>query len=518
LVTLKGVLNLTKDVIKAYITEDPGDAIDVAENLFEWGGTSIDDQIEAMNLTHFCLAQAQDWKMVTLDYNNLQFAPVSAAWMEAQDVGFTRGSPYDASSHTATVASGGLVMFERLYNPNDPATNGPWKNIIADNRPDTQFDPWNPGQVFDWRMALPGFMRLLAARVAMIAMMDPNFAENGLWNAELGDGDAFAPGYRAVLKDRLEQMIAGVRCDFKDRLRRVYDPYTYPYYPPEKYRYDGATDIACADVNTGISETTTHVRPDASNCTPNASEQTMRSCLAALPSQADVVSLIDGLRRQLLKKMPIFEVQAAIDVLHLYTHPAPDLTEAFGRIPINANPGLCVDVPGADPTPGTPIQLYGCHGGTAQQFAYDRATETIRNPALDRCLQVRPITFNFPWPIGTISIDNLAQGVAAEIAICNPALDRQRWTYDPQGGIIRSALGTVLDVQWGWINWHATVWLWDYWGGAAQVWRADHSNDYCYGICNPSCYAQCSGLGPGTGSCMGGCMGGCMGSCMTSWP
>jgi hypothetical protein len=226
------------------------------------------------------------------------------------------------------------------------------------------------------------------------------------------------------------------------------------------------------------------------------------------------------MRRQVLKQMPIFEVQAAIDALYLYTHPAPDLTAALGRIPLAANPGLCLDVPWADPTPGNPLQIYYCHGDTAQQFSYDRATETIRNTALDRCVQVRPaLTINFPQPIGTLVIDNLAEMAIAEIANCDSARpDRQKWTYDPQGGIIHSALNTVLDVQWGNLQAGTPVWMADYNGSAAQIWRADHSNTYCGGICQPYCNSVCSGLGPGTGSCVGGCMGGCMGNCMSTWP
>jgi hypothetical protein len=519
---VKKIMELTKSVIKVYVSKgaDFGDAIQIAMDILDLGGgSSVDAQIAASNEKLFCLAQALDWRMAQLEYNNEQFAPVSAAFMEAQTVGFSRGSPYDESSHTATVASGGEVMFQRLYSPGDPATDGPgprsiyngltlWKDTLGNHEPD---HPDN--YVFDWRIGLPRFMRLVAARIAMIGMMDPNFHKNGQWNPELGDGTPEWPGYRGVLTARLQKMIEGVRCGHRDRW------VTTGGGSRSSVSYYSYTDVVCADVNTGLNVMTTYTRPDGASCGGSYWPQYVLECLNNLESTTTGIPPVqDSLRRQLLKQMPIFEVQAAIDALHLYTHPAPDLTEAFGRIPINANPGLCLDVPGADPTPGTALQLYGCHGGTAQQFSYDRETETIRNTGLDRCLQVRPITFNFPWPIGTIHFDNLGQGAYAEIAICDPTLDRQKWSYDPQGGIIRSALGTVLDVQWGYINWHSSVWLWDQNNSAAQIWRADHNNEYCYGICNPSCYAQCSGLGPGTGSCMGGCMGGCMGWCMTSWP
>jgi hypothetical protein len=244
------------------------------------------------------------------------------------------------------------------------------------------------------------------------------------------------------------------------------------------------------------------------------------TCVHALPSTTSgVPAMKDGLRRELLKKMPIFEVQAAIDALYLYTHPAPDLTKAFGRIPLAANPGLCLDVPYGDPTPGNGLVVWYCNGGGAQQFSYDRETETIRNTALDRCIQVRPHVFNFPAPIGPIVIDNLAEMAIAESTICDSARpDRQKWTYNPQNGVIRSALGTVLDVQWGNLQAGTPVWMADYNGSGAQIWRADHSSEYCNGTCLSQCNAACAGAGPGTGSCMAGCMGSCVGNCMTTWP
>jgi hypothetical protein len=90
----------------------------------------------------------------------------------------------------------------------------------------------------------------------MIAMMDPNFATDGRWNAELGDGTAAFPGYRGVLKSRLSEMVNGVRCDFKD----------HGTYNAQAGMIYGSTDIACADVNTGISATTVFTRPDGWYC------------------------------------------------------------------------------------------------------------------------------------------------------------------------------------------------------------------------------------------------------------
>jgi hypothetical protein len=400
-------------------------------------------------------------------------------------------------------------MFERLYGAGDPATNGAWKNTITNNHPDVI----DNSQVFDWRMALPGFVRLLGARLAIIGTMDQNFTTSGQWTPELGDGTSSFPGYRGVLTARLQQMIAGVRCDYKDRLKALGNPQTRS----TSVAYDH-TDVACADVNTGLNVITTYVRPD-NNCGTQVWAPFLLQCLNNLPSTANMPSLEDGVRRQVLHQMPVFEMQSLIDALYLYTHPATDLTAGAGRIPLAANPGLCVDVPGANPAAGTQVQIYSCNAGTPQQFSYDREAATITNTALGNCLQVRP-SLVLPGPWGTIIIDNLLPGAAAETSDCvSPTPDRQKWTYDPGAGTIRSALGTVLDVQWGVLQSGTPVWLWDYNGGGAQVWRADHSNDYCYNsVCSPTCQASCANAGPGTGSCMGGCLGGCMGNCMSTWP
>jgi hypothetical protein len=450
---VKEVVGLGKDVVKAYYSEEAGDWLKVAKDIFEFGETSIDEKIATMNAQLLCLAPALDWKAQQLEWNNA-FAKVSSAWMEAQSRGFERGSFYDANSHEGVVAMGGRVMFTRLYVSGDPATNGPWKNIIANNQPN---HPDN--QVFDWRMALPGFMRMLAARIAMIKMMDPNFYRNHAWDAELGDGDATFPGYRGVLKARLQEMVNGVRCDFKDRIG------TLSY---QRWGYTGNTDIACADVNTGIHLTTTYVRPDVSTCVSNT-PSLLPACFAAQPSQANVNSAMDGLRRQILRQMPIFQVQSAIDALFLYTHPGPDLA-ASGRIPLVANDGLCLAITGGNPAPGTPLQIYNCNGSGAQRFSYDRKTETIRNTALDQCLQVRP---NGWWGLS----DNLRAGAVLETATCaNPPTNRQKWTYDPELGTVRSEHGTVWDVQWGTLQAGTTVHMWDHNGTNAQKWRAEELN------------------------------------------
>jgi hypothetical protein len=458
----KKILTVAKDVADLYSnSEDLSKPIQLAADLLDLGSPSVDDQFQALRAELECLTQALDWKMEALDYNTNQWAPVSAAWMEAQSVGFTRGSDYDVSSHDAVVASGGLVMFERLYRSS--ATDGAWKSIITNNQPDII----DVNQVFDWRMAFPQFARLVAMRLAMIVMMDPQFASDGLWNPEL-DGTDAVPGYRRVLQARLQQMTASVRCDTKDRLS---------YYNGHITSYT-ETDIACADVNTGVSATSEYVIPNVSSCATTFGDARVpysgldATCFANLPGHATAVSMMDPLRRQVLSEMPIFEVQSMIDTLFLLTHPALDLTEAFGRIPVLTNPGLCLDVQWGNSASGTPVWIWDCTGSVAQQWSYNRQTQTITNTAFGKCLQVRQNVFSF---FGfTLSLDNDTPGAIAEISDCvSPPPLRQQWSYDPQGSVIHNALGTVLDIQWDNQQPETPVWLWDYNGGTAQQWLAD---------------------------------------------
>jgi hypothetical protein len=304
---------------------------------------------------------------------------------------------------------------------------------------------------------------------------------------------------------RVEQMIRGVRCDFKDRTKVIGDPISRTWHTV----YD-KTEIACADVNTGLNQTRTFTRPDGNDC---SGAQFAASCMSGLASQASITSDIDWFRRNLLNQMPVFELQSLIDTLYLYTHPSPDLTEELARVPLAANRGLCLDVPGANSANGTALQIYDCNATAAQQFTYDRVAKTIRNPAIGKCLQVRPI------PFGPVFIDDPRIGVIAEISDCtDPPVARQQWTYSHETGIVRSGLGTVLDVQWGNLSSGVPVWLWDYNGGNAQLWHADRNSNVCSGQCFPQCSAGCAGAGPGTGSCIGNCMGSCVQSCMNAWP
>jgi IS1 family transposase len=141
-----------------------------------------------------------------------------------------------------------------------------------------------------------------------------------------------------------------------------------------------------------------------------------------------------------------------------------------------------------NPASGTPVWLWDCNGGPAQQWAYDRKAQTVVNTAFGKCLQARPtvetVALTLPKRNLTIAYDDNRRGVQAEIADCipkrtstlptvsGPAL-RQQWTYDPERGILQNALGTVLDIQWNNQQAGTLTWLWDYNGQSSQQWLAD---------------------------------------------
>ena len=494
-----------------------GVVLDIVETIR--AGPSTTDEINELKAELDCMEQSLDWKMLAIAYNDNQWAPVVSALNEALSVGITRGSPYDANAATGVTAAGGFTMFERTFVESSTdanvdcggESNGQcnWKSIISSHEPDL----FDSNQVFDWRMALPWFTQLIANRLMIIALEDPNYGTDGLWNYELEYGTALGPGYRAVLQSRLQQMINGIRCS------------TVPNYQDwldgGDYMDQG---VACADVNTGLSIGTWFWPPaaDEAQCSHSVWNGTEvdQVCLGNVGT-ADAPPYEDKLRRSLLAQMPIFQTQSMIDALAHITHPGPDLTESLGRIRASANANLCLAVQGGNTAEGTPVVLATCDGGPAQQWHYNRQAQTIVNTAYNKCLQADPSSTQF---VPGTRLPFNTPGTLAQIGACNSSFPRQKWSYDPEGGLIRNALGTVLDIKWNNQQPGTTVWLWDYDGQSAQQWYADPTSAYCNSTCSSSCpsgcigncTSSCSSAGANEGSCIGACMGSCVGACMPS--
>jgi hypothetical protein len=266
-----------------------------------------------------------------------------------------------------------------------------------------------------------------------------------------------------MLQQRLSQMLASIGCSYGGG--------------------HSGTTFVCADFNTGVAE----------------QNPTWIDYFTVTP---DVANPIYGnLYRQLLRDMSVFQVQSMIDSLYRFTHPAPDLSAAFHRIPLVANAGLCLDA--GNGARGTPLSLGNCDGRAGEQLFYDRDTQTIRSDAFGWCLGVEGGYLDPGTPVITWDCDGT---------------DSQRWTYDPEQGVLSNALGNVLDVEWGNLSAGQPVWTWPLNYSGAQLWRADHSSTYCSGVCYPQCSSNCASAGPYTGQCMGGCMGSCVSNCMPTWP
>jgi glucose/arabinose dehydrogenase len=119
---------------------------------------------------------------------------------------------------------------------------------------------------------------------------------------------------------------------------------------------------------------------------------------------------------------------------------------------VGVGSGRCLDVKHNDPTPGTALQIYGCHGGANQQFSFTVAGE----------LRV----FS-----GTVCVQ--ASGTAARspvvIASCSGQLDQQ-WKLNADGSITGQQSGLCLDVRGASTADHAVVQIYTCNQGTNQKW------------------------------------------------
>jgi hypothetical protein len=284
------------------------------------------------------------------------------------------------------------------------------------------------GYGYDWRLGVPALMQLIALRIQLMAMEDPNFTTDHHFDTELRQ-------YHDALVKHLAVMNAGIRCNAVDRSTQMYGHNWI---------------ISCADIYTGMDSTSVaHFDHDAFE-----SGQTYNVWYTA-----NVKPYIGVASRSVHDREPWFGVQAMIDTLYLLTHPQTDLTASQGRIATFANHGLCLDVAGAKNANGTPVQLWQCYGGPAQQWFYNREKQRIVDPAFGKCLDVRGI--------------NATPGTPAQIWDCLDNDDAQRWTYSPEDHALRNALGNALDIRGAVIQQGTEVWTWPFYGGQGQQWFAD---------------------------------------------
>ncbi|WP_110945504.1 ricin-type beta-trefoil lectin domain protein [Streptomyces avicenniae] len=146
-----------------------------------------------------------------------------------------------------------------------------------------------------------------------------------------------------------------------------------------------------------------------------------------------------------------FPGQLTVDYVRVSTGDTP----GGGRTgPIRGLAGKCIDVAGASPANGTPVQLYDCNGTGAQQWTVG-TDGTLR--ALGKCLDV----------VG----NGTANGSQVQLWDCTGG-PNQRWTISGANDIVNPQANKCLDVT-GNTSANATrLQIWTCTGTANQKWTA----------------------------------------------
>jgi hypothetical protein len=299
-----------------------------------------------------------------------------------------------------------------------------WKNVVKPPAISST------NLVFDWRMGAPFLLKGIALRLIVMNAVDPNFKTDHHFDAELSM-------MRNALVNRYQQMLAGVQCGSTDY--EYFSSYTDPHVTM-------ACAIVCADVYTGISAITTLTPPQK----PNSGSlfvpinYTSTWCAGSKNSTA-FADAMNATEANVRMKMPLYEMQAMIDLLYTLLNPAPDLTQPSQHISPRSNPHLCIGTVGQSASWGTNLQLTTCNSNDPSQvWTYNRTTGQITNPFFGVCIDQRwgtsANTDIGVWGCDTPHADPDSPGGPAS-QIDNPA---QKWTFDPTTGQLRNAFGNAM--------------------------------------------------------------------------
>jgi hypothetical protein len=281
----------------------------------------------------------------------------------------------------------------------DLVTKGVWQVTIADKpKPD------GLGLVYDWRLGVPAMLELITIRLMVIGAMDPNFRWNDRYDTEL-----------RTLRDNVDahykKMVSGIKCF--------------------EYWSDGrplGQSFVCADVYTGI-----YARDSLLEnwSYPNP-----------FPDAGVRARIMERLRSQVLRTMPLFDMKKMVDLLTLYINGTQDLTETNQEIRLAAGSNdFCMDIPWGDPAPLNPLQIYGCHGAAPQAWIYNRQTGEVRNPAVGTCLDVWPPSEQLPQQLR--GVNGYVNGATVYSNTCDGG-EAQRWTYDTETQVLQNGFGMYL--------------------------------------------------------------------------
>ncbi|TKS99066.1 glycoside hydrolase family 16 protein [Streptomyces lasalocidi] len=143
-----------------------------------------------------------------------------------------------------------------------------------------------------------------------------------------------------------------------------------------------------------------------------------------------------------------FPQQLVVDYVRVSTDSAQPGTGG----PITGVGGKCVDVAGANPANGTPVQLYDCNGTAAQRWTVG-GDGTIR--ALGKCLDV--------------ASGGTADGTAVQLWDCN-GTPAQQWATPAARDIVNPQANKCLDAAGGSSANGTRLQIWTCTGAANQKW------------------------------------------------
>jgi hypothetical protein len=316
------------------------------------------------------------------------------------------GGNEDQSSGEAarTIIEPDDAAFYRVDNPT--ATHGLWKSVVPD-RPET-IQGVDAALVYDWRLGAPALLEVIAKRVAVIAAMDQNFRWDHRYDDQLRS-------YREAIQRNYNKMLDGIRCVSQ----------------PTAGRALGLGQV-CADIYTGV-------------YTFEPFSQWTR-----FPTFAEENQILQLLKSELIRGMPLFQMQRMIDTLTLYIDAQQDFTEVNSEIRLSRAQDLCLDVQGGNPNPGTTVWIWPCNALSAQWWVYDRLSGQIRNAAFGVCLDVLP---RQTWFSGQ-SVQP-TPGIMAGAGVVTNGCDGtggQKWTWDPDSETMQNEYGMVLNAVTTWPN------------------------------------------------------------------
>ena len=269
-----------------------------------------------------------------------------------------------------------------------------WKSYI----------PARPGPngsvAYDWRLGTAEMLQLVAARLAIIGMTDPNFR----YNSERMDELSY---YRSKLDSYYQKMMAGIQC----------------------WGVDGnPVNVGCVDIYTGLEVSTTFVEPSCHNPYNQA------TCAARIAPYKE------RFKRSLMSRLPLFQVRSLMDALTQSMTTNAELT-TNPRIRMSGTQTCLVSVQAYDyqtnpyePTLITDQWTAGiatCSSDVAQKWHFDRATGQIKN-AWGACLGQPSFDLNGPL-----------FGTTLWVKECTSS-GGEHWTWDPSTGVLENAFHTVL--------------------------------------------------------------------------